>query len=371
MTEAEAFVILSSIPGLGPAKIRCLLQQFGTAQNTLNATPQEISELPGFSKISANWNAWQSSLNWRHDLSASKDFGVQILPFTDPLYPKRLLEIVDPPVCLYVKGELLPQDKRGIAVVGTRNATIYGLESAESISRQLAAQGFTVVSGLARGIDTAAHQGALAQGRTIAVIGSGLGRIYPPENIALADKIEQHGAVISEYPMETPPDRQNFPKRNRIVSALSLGTLLIEAPIKSGAMITMDCASQQGKKLFALPGRADLDNFRGNHHLIKTGRAMLIENGDDIASHFDGWLPGTSPQSTPSSYSNLDQEELELLNLMPATEISIDQLSLQSSMPVHKVQRILMSLMLKKIIKEFPGKIYKATATGNAAKQSR
>lgn len=371
MTEIEAFAILSSIPNLGAVRIRSLLQYFGSALDAINASDATIGNLPGFSRLSTNWGQWKNNSSWQRNLDLARRYGAELIPFNSPLYPKSLLEIHDHPALLYIRGTLKPEDGRSIAVIGTRNATIYGLETAETISRTLAANGFTVISGLARGIDTAAHNGALQTqaGRTIAVIGSGLAKVYPAENQGLADAIAGRGALISEFPMETPPDRQNFPQRNRIVSGMSMGTLLIEAPIKSGAMITMDRAYQHKRKLFALPGRADNENFRGNHMLIKSGRATLVESAEDIILHFDGlFAPG--PANPPSSTQpHLDKEESELLTSIPAAEFTIDELARSTSIPVQHVQRILMSLMLKKIIKEFPGKIYKKTSAGNTIKR--
>lgn len=359
MTELEAFAILASIPNLGAIKIRSLLDHFGSAQNALAAPPEQIALLPGFKQIGERWNGWKHNPSWQRDIELARRTGARLLPFTDPDFPKALLALPDHPALLYVRGTLLPQDKRSIAVVGTRNATIYGLEAAEAISRRLAACGFTVVSGLARGIDTAAHRGALEAGRTIAVIGSGLCKIYPSENQELAEKICAGGALITEFPMETPPDRQNFPQRNRIVSGMTLATLLVEAPVKSGAMITMDRAHQQKKLLFALPGRVDSENFKGNHALIKSGKARLVENGDEIIAHFDTLLPPQAATPSAGRHPNLDKEEMALLDKMPLSEISIDELTALASIPVQQVQRVLMSLMLKKIVKEFPGKMYK------------
>ena len=357
-TELEAFVILSSIPHLGSVKIRFLVNHFGSAEEAIKAKINDLQGLPGFEKIIPNWGHWEKDPAWQINLELAEKLNVQILPYTHSQFPKMLLELPDHPALLYIKGTLKTQDQRAIAIVGTRNASIYGNEMAETIEIQLVGHGFTVVSGLARGIDTAAHQGALqAKGRTQAVIGSGLSRIYPSENQLLAHEISEHGTLISEFSMATPPDRQNFPQRNRIVSGMTMGTLLIEAPIKSGAMITMEKAIEHRKKLFALPGRADSDHFRGNHLLIKNGQAHLIENGDDIAAHFQSFLP-LIPQLSMVT-NQFDREEQAFLKQMPNEEIGIDALVSLTAMPVQHINRILMSLMLKRAIKEFPGKIYK------------
>lgn len=359
VNEIEAFVILAAIPGLGSIKIRFLIDYFGSAANALTTPSTEIGKLEGFEKIVPYWNRWQKNPEWQRDLEIVNKHHVKLIPFNSPQYPKRLLEIPDYPILLYVQGELKPQDQRSIAIVGTRQASIYGNEMASSISKDLASQGFTIISGLARGIDTAAHCGALETGRTVAVIGSGLANIYPSENIPLANAICRQGALISEFPMSTAPDRQNFPQRNRIVSGMTLATLLIEAPIKSGAMITVDRAKSQNRKIFALPGRVDNENFRGNHFLIKNGQAYLIESAQDIIAHFQDLFSFTSIKAPIENTRHLDAEELHLMNKMPEAELNIDELAIASALPIQHVQRVLMSLVLKKMVKEYPGKIYK------------
>lgn len=374
MTETEAFAILSSIPHLGSVRIRLLLNQFGSASEALKASTKDLHALGNFEKSLPFWNTWQKERNWQQNLELVEQSNVQLIPFTSSSYPKALLSIADPPALLYVKGNLLPKDCQSLAIVGTRQASLYGKEMAENIAQELASNGFTVLSGLARGIDTAAHQGALKTGRTIAVIGSGLSLIYPSENQNLANSIAEQGALISEFPMQTPPDRQNFPQRNRIVSGMAMGTLLIEAPLKSGAMITMNKAYQYRRKLFALPGRADNENFHGNHSLIKSGKAQLVENAQDIFTHFQDFFSfATHSYDTKENFQELnlglDKEELTLFQQMPIEEIAIDDLYTLTSLPIQNIHRILMGLVLKKKIKEFPGKIYKKLAAGNTAKR--
>lgn len=359
VSELEALAILSATSGIGAVKIRCLLSHFGSAIDALKASSSEIKQLAGFEKVLPHWNHWQKDRAWQRDIELASKHGVALVPFTSPQYPKRLLEIPDHPVLLYIRGDLKAQDQRSIAIVGTRQASIYGNEMAASISKDLAAYGFTVVSGLARGIDTAAHCGALERGRSLAVIGSGLANIYPTENIPLGEAISQKGALISEFPMATAPDRQNFPQRNRIVSGMTLATVLIEAPVKSGAMITMDRAQLQKRKCFALPGRVDSGNFRGNHHLIKSGQAQLIESAEDIIAHFQdffGYIPSEKPVQ---KQHHLDVQEAHLLKAMPDVELNIDELAAITALPIQQLQSLLMSLVLKKAVKEFPGKIYK------------
>jgi len=360
VNELEALIILSSIPLLGSIKIRLLIFHFGSAAAALQADEFDVAELPGFGpKVLEGWRARFRKTDWKDNIRLAEKHRADIIPYTSSSYPKRLLDVPDHPILLYVKGALRKEDHESIAVVGTRQPSIYGMEMAEKIGEDLARHGFTVVSGLARGIDTAAHQGALRKGRTIAVIGSGLADIYPRENAALADAIIEKGALISEFPMNTPPDRQNFPQRNRIVSGMTLGTVLIEAPLKSGAMITMEKGMSQGKKLFALPGRADWDNFKGNHALIKSGQAQLIENAHDIAFHFHNLTLFPEKSSPISTKFSLEKEEIDIMSFLPDREISIDELQQKTKLPIPKLSVLIMSLVMKKAVKEYPGKMYK------------
>lgn len=363
LEESEAILILTSIVNLGAVRIRLLIQHFGSAINALLASQEEISKLPGFNNtLQAAWSRWPSDESWKRNLSQVAKYGVKLLPYSSPYYPKRLSDISDAPVLLYIKGALTPADQRSIAIVGTRQASIYGLEMAKKFASELAAFGFTVVSGLARGVDTAAHQGALEKGRTLGVIGSGLADIYPTENRALAERLSGQGALISEFPMDTPPDRQNFPQRNRIVSGMTLGTLLIEAPLKSGAMITMEKGREQGKPLFALPGRIDHENFRGNHHLIKQGKAVLVETGAEIAAHFDQFFAGSIPSlavaKAQSPILPLDKEEESVLRCFLSQELSIEEIFAFTKISISSLNVLLMKLVLKGYLKEYPGKVY-------------
>jgi DNA processing protein len=336
------------------------MHHYGSAAAALQAPLEEIAAFPGFGpKVLQAWKKGLEEKEWRQNLLLAERLQTQIIPFTSPHYPKRLLEIGDYPLVLYMQGNLLREDQRCLAIVGTRQASLYGQEIAKELSLKLAQAGFTIVSGLARGIDTAAHQGALEKGRTLAVLGSGLASIYPTENTKLAQVIRQQGALISEFAMATPPDRQNFPQRNRIVSGMTLGTILIEAPQQSGAMLTVERALSQGRPVFALPGRVDQDSFKGNHALIKERKAELIENIQDILKHFDDCsLPLVFKPASKPSFS-LEKEEEELLKQMPTQEISIEELTHHISWPIAKLNGLLMSLVLKKMVKEYPGKIYK------------
>jgi DNA processing protein len=361
LNELESLVILSGISSVGTKKIRLLMQHYGSAKGVINAPLEEIAAFPGFGpKTMQYWKLGLEGEQWKQNLLLADKLEAQLIPFTSPDYPKRLLEIDDYPLLLYVQGTLLEEDNRCLAIVGTRQATIYGLEMARLLSSQLTKAGFTIVSGLARGIDTAAHEGALENGRTLAVLGSGLGCLYPAENKNVAASIRQRGALISEFSMDSPPEKHHFPRRNRIVSGMTLGTILIEAPSKSGAMLTADLALAQGRPVFALPGRADQSSFKGNHALIKERKAALIETVEDILKTFAGYsMPVKFLHSSKNCSSSLGIEERELLHRMPAQEISIEELAAKCEWPIGKLNSLLMSLVLKKMIKEYPGKIYK------------
>ncbi len=359
--DIESLAILSSLPQFGPIKVKSLVEYFGSPSIALEANFEDFKNLPGFTlRHSSHWGFWKKDESWKKNLEALNQLNAKIIPYTSPEFPKRLLEIPDHPVLIYIMGELKSQDLRSIAVIGTRQAGIYGMEMAEKFSQELASSGVTVVSGLARGIDTAAHHGALKGGRTIAVIGSGLANIYPHENQALAYSIAEKGALISEFPMLTPPDKQNFPQRNRIVAAMTMGTLLIEAPERSGAILTMERARSYGRPCFAIPGRLDSENFKGNHAWIKNGYAKLVIDSKDVLSQYDdlfSFTP-TSPKRAISQV-NLTSEELNLMNILPNEELSIEEIIGITKLSVMKLNVLLMSLVIKKVIKEYPGKVYK------------
>lgn len=298
---------------------------------------------------------WQKNRGWQEDLREVESKQINLISFKDPLYPQSLLQLPDFPPLLYVHGHLLQNDLDAIAIIGTRNASLYGKESSAKFAEQISHAGITVVSGLARGIDTAAHQGALKTGRTIAVLGSGISNLYPRENQKLAEQIARNGAIISEYPMKTPPFKSHFPKRNRIVSGISGALILIESPLQGGGMLTMNIGKKQGKPLFALPGKADMPSFEGNHFLIKNKNATLIDQPDEIFPIF-----GRQKKSYHKSpLSSLTIEEKNFLSLLPSEEKSMDELVLLTQLPAMKLNILLMRLVLKNAMKEFPGKLYK------------
>lgn len=352
-TELEALVALTAHPHLGPSKIRQLLTHFGSALDATNASKEEVTEQLGFqSRITQNWGEWRLD----NPCLKGEYQGIRLIPYTSEEYPKPLLAIQDFPLLIYVKGDIYPTDTQYVGIIGTRQATIYGCEMAKQFAEKIARANTTVISGLARGIDTAAHIGALKSGRTLAVIGSGLAHIYPKENSALAEAITQNGALLSEYPPHTPPDRSHFPRRNRIVSGLSRAMLLIEAPLKSGAMITMNFAKEQKKRCYALPGRVDHPNFEGNHHLIKTHQAQLVDTASDILQDLKITEP---PHNQHTRTISLSSEEKNMIEVLPNEEVSIEQIGHITNLPVAKLNILLMSLVLKHVIKEYPGKVFR------------
>lgn len=291
---------------------------------------------------------------------------IVLLTLVDAGYPHHLRWIADPPLVLYVHGTLQSQDQLALAVVGSRKPSNYGKVMAQRLSAEIVHQGFTVVSGLARGIDSIAHQSALhAGGRTLAVLGSGINVVYPPENRRLFETITAHGAVLSEFPFDTKPDRWNFPRRNRMISGLSLGTLVVEATVSSGALVTARHALEQGREVFAIPGRVDVPNSQGTNKLIKSG-AKLVEGIDDIVEEFPDLgrtVPALQPATTTvrnmaPSQADLSADESHVWGLLRLEETHIDTLIQQSQLPAHVVASILVTLELRGLIRQFPGKFF-------------
>lgn len=345
--KIKPLIILLHTRGIGRAKGWKLIQEFGSAQKVIEA---------GFDSKKRLLFGQFEVLEWEKDLELAEKHNIQLIAYDDALYPKAFKDLSDFPLLLYVKGDF-NLNYPSIAVIGTRNATLYGKQMAEKISFELASAGVCVVSGLARGIDTAAHIGALkAQGKTLAILGSGLGQVYPKENGSLAKEIAGSGAVISEFPLQTPPSKELFPRRNRLVSGLSLGVCLIESPLEGGGMLTMNLAEKQNKALFALPGRVDWPTFEGNHLLIKEKKAQLIEKGSDLLRNLN---ISHHPEVKALKPSSLTAEEEAFLKKIPCEEKTIEELVLLTQLPIMQLNVFLTKLILKKVVKEFPGKIYK------------
>ena len=264
MNSTEACIALNMVPKMGPVRLRKLLEVFQTPERVLTAKRGELRGVDGVgSEVAEQIANWEKTVDLAAELARIRDFGCDVITAESPKYPRQLREIHAPPIVLYVWGEITERDQHAIGVIGSRRTSHYGAECAKKLSYQLAYSGLTIVSGLARGIDTAAHQGAIAaKGRTIAVIGSGLNHLYPPENAALAEKISGgHGAVVPEFSMEVQPDRQSFPMRNRIISGWSHGILVVEAGLNSGALITASQAIEQGRSVYAVPGHINAPLF--------------------------------------------------------------------------------------------------------------
>jgi len=275
---------------------------------------------------------------------------------TSPEYPRLLREIHNPPIVLYVWGDLAERDRHAIGVVGSRRTSHYGIECAKKLSYQLAYSGITVVSGLARGIDTAAHQGALAaKGRTIAVLGSGLNNLYPPENLPLAEKISESGAVVTEFSMDVKADTQTFPMRNRIVSGWGSGVLVVEAGLNSGALITANQAVEQGRSVYSVPGQIDRPTAAGSNRLIQQG-ARLVTSAGDILDDMQVLLP-VKPNLTMSSprADLLEADEKKVYDAINDSETAIDEIITKTHLPSGKVSSTLLALEMKRMVKQLPG----------------
>jgi DNA processing protein len=361
MDAREAYIALNLIENVGPARLRHLEEAFGDPVSILQASRSRLLQVEGIGDETAtSISEWRSKVDLDGELQRSEEFGCRIITRLDSEYPSSLKEIYDPPIVLYVKGSLLPQDNRGVAVVGSRQTTAYGMEVARKLSYQLAYAGVTVVSGGARGIDTGAHLGALAaKGRTIAVLGTGINLVFPAENSELFRRIPESGALVTQFPFNRSADKQSFPIRNRIVAGMTMGTVVVEANLTSGALITANFATDYGRQVFAVPGRIDSPRSRGCHELIKKG-AKLCEGVEDILSEFEYLFP-SMPTSAPgpgASAALTDNEQRVLEALAHGEEQSTDQVIHATGLPPGAVSVALLSLELKRRVQQLPGKLF-------------
>ena len=374
------WIALKAVEGVGCVGFRTLLAAFGSPEAVFRASALTLQCLPGIGPKTADeilsFSDWEKA---EQEIARTETLGVSIVTCQDPLYPRNLLNIYDYPPFLYVKGSLRPEEI-GVAIVGSRLASTYGKYVTEKLSRELALKGITIVSGLARGIDSAAHRGALAgKGRTIAVLGSGLDVVYPPENEALTADITAQGALLTEYPFGTPPNAPNFPARNRLISGVSLGVVVVEAGEKSGSLITARIASDQGRSVFAVPGAIESAGSRGTNRLIKQG-AKLIENVEDILEEIlpqaglppvvperpslfsaPGVMPGDEEKAIapfPIAGKGLGETETRLLSFITQEPVGVDTLIARSGLTAHEVQSGLLVLALGGIIRQLPGKMF-------------
>lgn len=345
------------VPGMGPVRLRKLLEVFETPGRILLAKANELRRVNGIGEEVANTiSHWEEHVDLQAELASIEEFGAHVLTQESPGYPALLREIHNPPIVLYVWGGLTHRDEHAIGVVGSRKTSHYGLESAKKLSYQLAYAGMTVVSGLARGIDTAAHQGALAaKGRTVAVLGSGLNHLYPTENFGLAEKIAESGAVITEFSMEVQADVQTFPMRNRIVSGMSNALLVVEAGLRSGALITASQAIDQGRSVYAVPGQIDRPTSAGSNRLIQQG-AKLVMSSSDVLEDMQVLFP-EAPKLTPSKprTDTLNHDEKTVYEAISDSETPVDEIIAKSGLPTAKVCSTLLALEMKAMVKQLPG----------------
>ncbi|MEP6809685.1 MAG: DNA-processing protein DprA [Chthoniobacterales bacterium] len=362
MNSTEACIALNMLPKMGPVRLRKLLEVFETPEQILAARASALRAVDGIgADVAEQIVHWESAVDLSAELDRIRDFGATVITPTSEMYSRQLREIHAPPIVLYVWGELKERDQHAIGVIGSRRTTHYGTEAAKKLSYQLAYSGLTVISGLARGIDTAAHQGALAaKGRTIAVIGSGLNKLYPPENAALAEKIANgNGAVVSEFSMDVEPDRQTFPMRNRIISGWSHGILVVEAGLNSGALITASQALEQGRAVYAVPGHIHAPSAMGSNRLIQQG-AKLVMEAADILDDLSILLPEAkpSPEAAARPLPELTEDERKVYDAIHDSETSIDDIAAGAVLPSGSVSSVLLRLELKRLVKQLPGKYF-------------
>jgi DNA processing protein len=364
MDNREALVALNMVEHVGPVRVRMLLDHFGEPAVILSASRDKLLRVQGIGAETAEAIAgWQKSVDLAAELKRISDFGCHIVTQSDAEFPEPLKQIYDPPIVLYVKGALEARDKNSVALVGSRMTTHYGIEVARKLAYQLAYVGVTVVSGGARGIDTAAHQGCLsAKGRTIAVLGTGINLCFPPENHDLFQRIAANGAVVTQFPFNRPPDKQSFPIRNRIVAGMTLGTVVVEANLTSGALITANFATEYGRQVFAVPGRIDSPRSKGCHDLIKKG-AKLCEGAEDILSEFEYLFPATNRPQSPDQLAlagtmQLSQNEQSVYDSLDGEQLSIDEVIRKSGLPSSTVSVALLGLEMKRLVRQLPGKLF-------------
>jgi DNA processing protein len=363
--EYAPWLALARVKGLGCASFKRVAEHFGDPTRVFYVSERELTRVPGLDKSAIdglrNFSEWDDV---RKELRRAVEFGSRILPFNAPNYPARLRLIPDPPPFVYVRGEVRAEDEKAVAVVGSRSASDYGVRITRDLCQGLASLGFTVVSGMARGIDGEAHESTLeAGGRTIAVLGSGVDVAYPPEHEGLYRRICESGAILSELPMGTPPFSYNFPSRNRLISGLSLGVVVVEATEKSGSLITAGMALEQGREVFAVPGEAGASRSRGTHRLIRQG-AKLVESVEDIVEEIAPQLLARygdrqkSPE--PSLLPSMSLEARKVFELILGQPLQIDEVIQRSGLSPAKVSEILLELEIKGLLKQLPGKRFKA-----------
>lgn len=359
LNEKKFFNGFNLIDGVGPAAFKKLLAYFGSLRNGWLAKTDDFVQAGLEPSLIEQIRKRRNQINLDFEMEKLRKEKIKIITLPDEEYPKPLKEIYDPPALIYLKGEIIAEDRQSLAIVGTRKLSAYGSQITPLLAADLVGAGFTIVSGLAKGIDTLAHSAALkAGGRTIAVLGSGLDSrsVYPPINKRLAEEISQNGAVISEFPFGAQPLANHFPQRNRIISGLSLGVLVIEAPEKSGAILTANNALEQNREVFAVPGHIFSQNSLGTNNLIKMG-AKLVTHTNDILQELN--LPPLAQQNQKSKKKKpSDENELLIFNLLSQEPVHIDKIINQAKMSSSTVNSCLALMEIKGIVRNLGGNNY-------------
>jgi len=356
-SELRGWIALRRTPGIGNVVYKNLLEAFGSPDRILAAPDERLAEIAGLSpKTIGVLRSSPADPEVDRELEQLEGSDILIITYSDPEYPQPLRDIYDPPPYLYVRGTIQPADSSAVAVVGSRNATDYGLRAAADISRELARAGLTIVSGMAAGIDTAAHRGALStQGRTLAVLGCGVDVCYPAENRRLYDEIARTGAVLSEYAPGTGPDSYHFPARNRIISGLARGILVVEASPKSGSLITARLALEQGRDVFAVPGSIYSFKARGAHELIRSG-AALVDSAQDIIDALGMVAAAAAPTAVEPRTDELAPDARRIWDLLESGPVHIDGLICATGLSSSAVSTALLELELGGFVRQLPGK---------------
>ena len=355
----EDILRLYNAPNVGPATFISFVEEFGSPAEVFRRSAGELCAIKRINTDRASAILSSDSSEFiSSQLALIERTGCKMVSYWDDEYPQRLKAIFDPPPFYFIRGELIDEDDYALAVVGTRGVTSYGKLMTEKLVTELAREGLTIVSGLASGVDSIAHKAALAiGGRSIGVLGSGLDRIYPQENTGLAKSLSEKGALISEFPMGTAPDRGNFPQRNRIISGLSLGTLVIEGDVKSGALITAYYAVDQNREVFALPGNATSKMSRGPHRLIRTG-AKLVTSAEDILSELDSIVErGRKPKQTKLVF-DFSPDEQTIMEVLDSEPLYIDEIAERCSIATSQALGTLLGLELRSLVRQLPGKMF-------------
>jgi DNA processing protein len=359
MDEKKYWVGFNLIKGIGAVRMQALIHHFGDLESAWKGTPVDLAGAGLSLKLIERVVQARAQVDLEMVWSRIESQGIKILTWKDETYPQRLKEIEQPPPVLYVRGDYLPDDLYAVAIVGTRRVTAYGRQITEELSSYLAANGITVISGLARGVDAIAHQTALkAGGRTIGVLGSGVDKIYPPEHRQLAEQIMMgHGAIVSDYAPGTPPDASNFPPRNRIISGLSLAVVVIEAGETSGALITAEFAAEQGREIFAVPGSILAPQSKGTNKLIQKGALPLL-SVNDLMQALN--LTRMGAQKAARKIIPADATEARLIGVLGTEPLHVDEIRNQTELPIEKVSATLALMELKGMVRQVGGMNYVA-----------